>query len=151
MSTNQARKGKVKPCPNGCGVDIFFESRFGEDGNLILKKDSQDARWWMMEDVSKQQHNCAKKGIKSDTIPMRESGLKDQSLLDTTAQTKPHAKEMDVADVAESRLRVDVRINLKVLSIIEDEILKFLRNKGISDPSPAYVGMLMKLLMGMNK
>lgn len=62
MTNQQARRGKTKLCPNGCGTQIFFESRFGEDGNLITKPDSTDSKWWMMEDASKELHQCPNKG-----------------------------------------------------------------------------------------
>jgi len=62
MTNQQAKRGKSKQCPNGCGTVIFFESRFGEDGQLITKDNSPDSKWWMMEDVSKALHSCPNKG-----------------------------------------------------------------------------------------
>ena len=75
MSTNQADKGKVKPCPNGCGTQVFFESRFGEDGELITKDDGK-TKWWLMEDASKQIHKCPNKAM--GFTPQRKSGQSEQ-------------------------------------------------------------------------
>ena len=62
MTNQQAKRGKSKLCPNGCGTMIFFESRFGEDGKMITKPNSIDSKWWMMEDVTKALHSCPNKG-----------------------------------------------------------------------------------------
>ena len=168
MSTNQAVKGTVKPCPNGCGKDIFFESRYGPDGKLIEKeKDGKMVtRWWMMEDVSKQQHNCSKRGIKSDPIPMRESKLVDKSLLrqdelpntpepsdnkwmKTTSEI-PKVKEIDVVDIAESQLRAETKINLRVLDLLDNEIQNHWKEHNWPENGQK-MGLWMKLLIEMNK
>ena len=156
MSTNQANKGKVKPCPNGCGKDIFFESRYGPDGKLILKeKDGKMVtRWWMMEDVSKQQHNCSKRGIKSDPVPMRESEIPNKTLLDPkwmkTTSEIGKVKEMDVVDIAEGRLREETKINLQILYLWEEEIVEFFTKRKI-ELNGQKIGLWLKLLEKMNK
>jgi len=59
----------------------------------------------------------------------------------------PKVKEMSVADIAEPALRRETLVNLKVLKVIEDEVIKFLGK----DTNPAKVGMFMKLVMDMGK
>jgi len=156
MSTNQAKAGKVKPCPNGCGKDVFFESRYGPDGKVVMKFDKDNnpvmdkfgnpaSRWWMMEDVSKLQHNCSKKGATSDTFKIRESQLKDQTLLDP-----PKTRELDVVDIAESQLRAETKINLKVLDLYDDEIQKHWTKHNWPENGQK-MGLWLKCLIGMNK
>ena len=157
MSTNQATQGKVKPCPNGCGQNIFFESRFGPDGKLVQKEKNGEmvTRWWMMEDVSKQQHNCSKKGATSDNFKFRESQIPNKTLLDENKWMKTTSeigkvKEMDVVDIAESQLRAETKINLKVLDLYDDEIQQHWAKHNWPENGQK-MGLWLKCLIGMNK
>ncbi len=152
MSNSQAQKGKVKPCPNGCGKDIYFESRFGQDGKLIMKEtDPSKARWWMMEDVSKQSHQCPKSTFKKNmdsNSPF--DNIAVEKTQDLIQKDLLQPRTMDVADFAEEPMRVRVQLECKFIKIIEDEVVKFLKNefkgRGPIELNPAYVGMYVKLI-----
>ncbi len=157
MSNSQAQKGKVKPCPNGCGKDIYFESRFGEDGKLIMKEsDPSKPRWWMMEDVSKQSHQCPNNRFKNVAVEktqdlIQKDLLQPQSAFVTQPLSVPQARSMDVADFAEEPMRVRVQLECKFIKIIEDEVIKFLtyyddRTRETVTPNPNHVGMYVKLI-----
>ena len=139
MSNSQAQKGKVKPCPNGCGKDIYFESRFGPEGNLIMKdKDPSKPRWWMMEDVSKQSHQCPNNKFKNVAVEKTQD-LVQKDLL--------QPRTMDVADFAEEPMKKRVQLECKFIMIIEDEVYKFLKEKFPQvEPNPNHVGMYVKLI-----
>ena len=150
MSNSQAQKGKVKPCPNDCGKDIYFESRFGSDGKLIMKEsDPSKPRWWMMEDVSKQSHQCPNNKFKNVAVEKTQDlvqknllqppvGYEDVDGKDSKLQTRT----MDVADFAEEPMRVRVQLECKFIKIIEDEVIKFLGK----DANPMHIGMYVKLI-----
>jgi len=154
MITNvQAQMGKVKPCPNGCGKDIYFESRFGPDGKLILKPDG-NTKWWMMEDASKQSHQCPNNKFKKVAVEKTQD-LVQKELLDENklgpsrnAPEKLQARSMDVADFAEESMRTRVKLECKFISIIEDEVIKFLESKnlGTGEVNHAKVGLYIKII-----
>ncbi len=153
MSNSQAQKGKVKPCPNGCGKDIFFESRFGPDGKIILKKDQSGTRWFMMEDLSKEMHQCPNSKFRNVAVEKTQD-LIQKNLLQQTEFEKPivhtspgtigppQARTMDVADFAEEPMRTRVQLECKFIKIIEDEVIKFLGK----DANPMHIGMYVKLI-----
>ncbi len=149
MTDTQAQKGKVKPCPNGCGKAIYFESRFGENGQLIMKdKDPSKPRWWMMEDVSKQSHQCPnnkfKKNMDNVAVEKTQDLIQKNELL--TIPT-PIVRSMDVADFAEEPLRARALLECKFIFIIETVVKKFLEEKYPKvRPDPSHVGMYVKLI-----
>ena len=132
----QDKQGKVKPCPNGCGKDIYFESRFGPDGKIILKKDQSGTRWFMMEDLSKQQHNCPNNKFKNVAVEKTQDLIQKDLLQPRT---------MDVADFAEPALRARVKLECKFIRIIEEEVTDFLLEHG-QEAVPAKIGMYVKLI-----
>jgi len=136
MTDTQAKQGKVKPCPNGCGKDIYFESRFGPDGKLILKKDQSGTRWFMMEDHSKEMHQCPNNKFKNVAVEKTQDLIQKDLLQPRT---------MDVADFSEEPMRKRVQLECKFIRIIEDEVIKFLLEHG-QEAIPAKVGMYVKLI-----
>ena len=152
MTDTQAQRGKSKPCPNGCGKNIYFESRFNGEGTLIMKKkDPSNVQWYMMEDASKQAHDCPKSTFKKkmDKVAVEHTQdliMKDQlhtadiSYNDVGRAPKPRI--MDVADFAETPLRARVKLECKFIRIIEDEVTYFLGK----DASPAKIGMYTKII-----
>ena len=159
MSNSQAQKGKVKPCPNGCGKDIYFESRFGENGQLIMKdKDPTKPRWWMMEDVSKQSHQCPNNKFKNVAVEktqdlIQKDLLIPKSTIPEAVYSTPKPRTMDVADFAEEPMRARVLLECKFIKIIEDVVISFLTIKADEKnqvreelPNPMHVGMYVKLI-----
>ena len=62
---NQAYHTKERPCPRGCGVLIYFESRFDQEGNIITKDGEMpngifgkenNVKWFWRESISKSEH-----------------------------------------------------------------------------------------------
>ena len=76
-----------------------------------------------------------------------------QSVLN--AQTNPNVqlapsplvKEMGVTDFAEPKMRKEILNNLKILKIVEEEVIKFIGTDARGDK----IGMWMKLIMEMSK
>ncbi len=139
MSNSQAQKGKVKPCPNGCGKDIYFESRFGENGQLIMKdKDPTKPRWWMMEDVSKQSHQCPNNKFKNVAVEKTQDLIQKDLLQPRT---------MDVADFSEQPLRARAELECKFIFIIEEVVKNFFEKQFPKvETNPMHIGMYVKLI-----
>jgi len=58
---------------------------------------------------------------------------------------EPKVREMDASDFAQPAMRAEIKVQCKFLSIIEDEVKKFLGE----DSMPAKVGMYMKMVQDM--
>jgi len=62
---DQAYRTKERPCPRGCGIPIYFEARYGKDGNIITKDGKtpngifgkeNNVKWFWREAWSKTEH-----------------------------------------------------------------------------------------------
>ena len=75
----QAYHTKERPCPKGCGILIYFEARFDEEGNIITKDGkmpngkgppNNNIKWFWRESLSKSEHlidgKCKTRTMSSD-------------------------------------------------------------------------------------
>ena len=78
----QAYHTKERPCPRGCGILIYFECRFDEQGNIITKDGKipngifgkeNNVKWFWRESLSKSEHlidgKCKIRSMSSEEPP----------------------------------------------------------------------------------
>ena len=101
---------------------------------------------------------------KSDEIVAEikpEGNLPEETIVKTTLEVKavpeetkeavntdgPRVKEIDVADIAEPRLKAEALVECKVIHVIEQVVFKFLQSKKpMVEPNPNHIGMYVKLI-----
>lgn len=102
--------------------------KFGKDSNVLTCQ--VDAL------VKDRVHGCSKAELEGKLL----------GPLDKIVEP-PKVKEMTVSDVAEPRMRKEIENNLKILKIVEEEVIKFIGTDARGDK----IGMWMKLVQEMMK
>ena len=110
----QAYHTKERPCPRGCGILIYFECRFDEQGNIITKDGKMpngifgkenNVKWFWRESLSKSEHlidgKCRTRSMSSEEPPTEAQvkTLKKFKIYDIPA-TKQEASDLIGAAIA---------------------------------------------------
>lgn len=103
----QAYHTKERPCPRGCGILIYFECRFDEQGNIITKDGKtpngifgkeNNVKWFWRESLSKSEHliegKCRTRSMSSEEPPTEAQvrTLKKFKIYDIPATKKEASK-----------------------------------------------------------
>ena len=143
-----------QPCSQcQCPIVWGFELKTPETTNRF--KSGKKLGWWK-EDLTKQLHsleNCKKFKESGEFLKTENTHgmIKKELLVDKEYKSHPEVKklkvnELDAADIGGSKIRAEVKVNLKILKILEEETIAFLPIDSRGDK----IGMWMKLLLEMN-
>ena len=114
------------------------------------KREKEGKLGWFREDLSKQLHTidrCKNFTASKEFMKEPQSVLNAQTNPNVQLAPSPLVKEMTVTDIAEPAMRKEILNNLKILKIVEEEVIKFIGTDARGDK----VGMWMKLIMEMLK
>ena len=115
------------------------------------KREKEGKLGWFREDLSKQLHTIDRcKNFTASKEFMKEPQSVLNAQINPNVQLAPsplQVKEMSVTDFAEPKMRKEILNNLKILKIVEEEVIKFIGTDARGDK----IGMWMKLIMEMLK
>ena len=114
------------------------------------KREKEGKLGWFREDLSKQLHTidrCKNFTASKEFMKEPQSVLNAQTNPNVQLAPSPLVKEMGVTDFAEPKMRKEILNNLKILKIVEEEVIKFIGTDARGDK----IGMWMKLIMEMSK
>lgn len=131
-----------QPC-NKCQCTINWDEMLNPPTDSPRAKAGKKG-WWR-EDLSKEVHTATRCEKFQGTGEFKD---KIEPPLEVTKPTSLKPREMDASDFAEPSMRAEIKVHCKFLSIIEDEVITFLNNLE-SEPSPAKIGMYMKMVQDM--
>ena len=103
----QAYHTKERPCPRGCGILIYFECRFDEDGNIITKDGKipngifgkeNNVKWFWRESLSKSEHliegKCKTRAMSSEPPTEKQIATLKKFKIFNIPGTKKEASDM---------------------------------------------------------
>ena len=105
--SEQAYHTKERPCPRGCGILIYFEARFDEQGNIITKDGNipngifgkeNNVKWFWRESISKSEHliegKCKIRSMSSEPPTERQIATLKKFKIFNIPGTKQEASKM---------------------------------------------------------
>ncbi len=139
------------------GKKYFTWANSDESGH-VTKVNEEFFHVW-----SEAERAIAKEGQTAGLRSWRDAKAKDsgEEIVKTTLEVKavpeetkeavntdgPRVKEIDVADIAEPRLKAEALVECKVIHVIEQVVFKFLQSKKpMVEPNPNHIGMYVKLI-----
>ena len=131
-----------------CKCSIIWDATASAPSQTQRFKDGKLG--WFREDLSKQLHymdRCNNFQKSKEFMTEPQSVLNAQTNPNVQLAPSPLVKEMGVTDFAEPKMRKEILNNLKILKIVEEEVIKFIGTDARGDK----VGMWMKLIMEMLK